>query len=103
VNKDAPGASVPRKLALMRSRTVSLMVTVALAAAPAAAAAQAPEISGASADLPPSLFDPAPDSLPPRTAAGDDTGAPLLLAGVLLAGAAAAGYLTGSLRRTRMS
>jgi hypothetical protein len=86
----------------MRSRTVSLVVAVALAAAPTAASAQT-EISGASADLPPSLFDPAPDSLPPRTAAGDDAGAPLLLAGVLLAGAAVAGYFTGSSRRTRRS
>jgi hypothetical protein len=87
----------------MRSRTVSLVVAIALAAAPAGASAQTPEISGASADLPPSLFDPAPDSLPPRTAAADDAGAPLLLAGVLLAGAAVAGYFTGSSRRTRRS
>lgn len=87
----------------MRSRTVSLAVAVALAAAPAAASAQSTEISGAAADLSPTLFEPAPDSLPRRTAAGEATGAPLLLAGVLLAGAAVAGYFTGSSRRTRRS
>jgi hypothetical protein len=87
----------------MRSRTVSLVVAVALAAAPAAASAQTPEISGASADLPSTLFEAAPDSLPRRTVPADAAGAPLLLAGVLLAGAAVAGYLTGSSRRTRRS
>jgi hypothetical protein len=87
----------------MRSRTVSLMVAVALAAGPASASAQTPEISETAADLPPTLFEPAPDSLPRRVAPGDDAGAPLLLAGVLLAGAAAAGYFTGSSRRTRRS
>jgi hypothetical protein len=84
----------------MRSRTVSLMVAVALVAGPPAASAQT---SDAAADLPPTLFEPAPDSLPPRTAPSDAGGAPLLLAGFLLAGAAVAGYLTGSSRRTRMS
>ena len=87
----------------MRSRTVSLVVAVALAAAPAAASAQTSDVSQAAADLSPTLFEPAPDSLPRRTAAAETTGAPLLLAGVLLAGAAVAGYFTGSSRRTRMS
>ena len=86
----------------MRSRTVSLMVAVALAAGPASASAQT-EISETAADLPPTLFEPAPDSLPRRTAVDEATGAPLLLAGVLLAGAAVAGYFTGSSRRTRRS
>jgi len=87
----------------MRSRTVSLVVAIAFAAGPPAASAQTPEVSEAAADVPPTLFEPAPDSLPRRTAAGEATGAPLLLAGVLLAGAAVAGYFTGSSRRTRRS
>jgi hypothetical protein len=87
----------------MRSRTVSLVVTVALAAGAPAASAQTAEVSQAAADLPPTLFEPAPDALPERTVTDEATGAPLLLAGVLLAGAAAAGYFTGSSRRTRRS
>lgn len=87
----------------MRSRTVSLVVAVALAAGPPAASGQTSEVSQAAADLPPTLFEPAPDSLPRRTVADEATGAPLLLAGVLLAAAAAAGYFTGSSRRTRRS
>jgi hypothetical protein len=87
----------------MRSRTVSLVVAVALAAGAPAAYAQTPDISGAAADLPPTLFEPSPDALPRRTAAGEAAGAPFVLAGILLAGAAVAGYLTGSSRRTRRS
>lgn len=87
----------------MRSRTVSLVVAVALAAGPPAASAQTSEVSQAAADLPPTLFEPAPDSLPRRTVTDEATGAPLLVAGVLLAAAAAAGYFTGSSRRTRRS
>jgi hypothetical protein len=84
----------------MRSKTVSLVVAIALLAGAPAASAQT---SDATADLPTTLFEPAPDSLPRRAAPADAGGASLLLAGVLLAGAAAAGYLTGSSRRTRMS
>jgi hypothetical protein len=87
----------------MRSRTVSLVVTVALAAAPSAALAQSPGISESASDLTTTLFEPAPDSLPRRAATGDDAGAPFVLAGILLAGAAVAGYFTGSSRRTRRS
>ena len=87
----------------MRSRTVSLVVAVALAAGAPAASAQTPDIAGTTADLPPTLFEPAPDALPRRTVTNEATGASLLLAGVLLAGAAVAGYFTGSARRTRRS
>ena len=87
----------------MRSRTVSLVVTVAVAAAPSAAPAQTPGISEAASDVPPTLFEAAPDSLPRRAATGDDAGASFVLAGILLAGAAVAGYFTGSSRRTRRS
>jgi hypothetical protein len=86
----------------MRSRTVSLVVALALVAPPAALA-QDSGISEAASNLPPTLFEPAPDSLPRRTAAGDSAGASFVLAGILLAGAAAAGYFTGSSRRTRRS
>ena len=82
---------------------VSLAVAVALAAGPPAALAQTPGISEAASDVPPTLFEPASDSLPRRTAADEATGAPFVLAGILLAGAAAAGYFTGSSRRTRRS
>jgi hypothetical protein len=87
----------------MRSQTVSLVVAVALFAGPPAALAQTPGISDAASDVPPTLFESAPDSVPPRTAAADDAGAPFVLAGILLAGAAVAGYFTGSSRRTRRS
>jgi hypothetical protein len=87
----------------MRSRTVSLVVAVALATGAPAASAQTPDISASAADLPPTLFEPAPDAPPRRAAPGDAAGASLLLAGILLAGAAAAGYFTGSSRRTRRS
>jgi len=87
----------------MRRSTVSVVVAAVLVAGPPVASAQTTEVSQAAAELPPSLFEPAPDSLPRRTAVDEATGAPLLLAGLLLAGAAAAGYFTGSSRRTRRS
>jgi hypothetical protein len=71
------------------------MVIAALAAAPSAALAQD--------ELPPSLFEPAPETLPGRPASDDSSGAPVLLTAVLLAGATAAGYFAGSSRRTRRS
>jgi hypothetical protein len=89
--------------ALMRSSMVSLAVAVVLAAGPPAALAQDSGISEAASNVPPTLFEPASDSLPRRTAAGDSAGASFVLAGILLAGAAAAGYFTGSSRRTRRS
>jgi hypothetical protein len=88
----------------MRSSTVSVLVAAVLAAGPQAALAQSPEgVSRAAGELPPSLFEPAPDALPSRPTAEDAGGTSLLLAGVLLAGAAAVGYFTGSSRRTRRS
>ena len=86
----------------MRRSTVSVLVAAALAAGSPAAAAQDP-VSQAAGELPPTLFEPAPDTLPRRSVTGESGGAPLVLAGLLLAGAAAAGYFTGSSRRTRRS
>jgi hypothetical protein len=84
----------------MRAPAVSLLVTAVLAAGPPVALAQSDDPVS---QLPPTLFEPAPDALPGSPAADDESGAPLLLAVVLLVGAAAAGYFTGSSRRTRRS
>ena len=78
-------------------------MAVALAAGPPAALAQTSGISEAASDVPPTLFEPVPDSVPRRSAPGDAAGASFVLAGILLAGAAVAGYFTGSSRRTRRS
>jgi hypothetical protein len=82
----------------MRPALVSLLVVAVLAAAPAAAAGQ-DDAARAAGDLPGALFEPAPDGVPGR-AAPDDGGTPLLLAALLVALAAGAGYLTGSSRST---
>jgi hypothetical protein len=86
----------------MRSLTISLVVAAVLAAGPPAAAQTADPVSQAAGQLPPTLFEPAPETLPGRPAA-DASGTSLVIAGLLLAGAAAAGYFTGSSRRTRRS
>jgi hypothetical protein len=83
----------------MRSLTIALLVAAVLAAGSPAAFAQTED--GVS-QLPTTLFDPAPDALPGRPA-DDSGGASLVLAGLLLAGAGAAGYFIGSSRRTRRS
>ena len=84
----------------MRRFLARLLVTGTILVAPPAALAQdADRVSQAAAELPPSLFEPAPELLPGRPAGDDAAGAPLLLAGVALAAAAAAGYLTGSARQ----
>ena len=75
----------------MRSLTVFLVVAVLAAATPALAQDDPP--GQAAGNLPSSLFEPAPDGVPSRTAPGDGGGAPLLLAAVLVAVAAGAGYL----------
>jgi hypothetical protein len=80
----------------MRRSTISLLVAAVLAAGPPTALAQ-------DETLPPSMFEPAPETLPGRPASDDASGAPMLLATVLLAGAAVAGYFAGSSRRTRRS
>jgi hypothetical protein len=85
--------------ALMRSLTVSLLVAAVLAAGPPAFA----QTEDAAQGLPSTLFEPAPETLPGRPASDDANGAPMLLAAVLLAGAAVAGYFAGSSRRTRRS
>ena len=77
----------------MRSLTVFLVVAVLAAATPALALAQDDPPGQAAGNLPSSLFEPAPDGVPSRTAPGDGGGAPLLLAAVLVAVAAGAGYL----------
>jgi hypothetical protein len=88
----------------MRRSTVSIVVAAALASGPPAAIAQTTDpVSQAAGELPPTLFEPAPDAVPSGAVTDEATGTPLLLAGFLLAGAAAAGYFTGSLRRTRRS
>ena len=89
----------------MRSATVSVLVAAALAAGPTTALAQTAgdPVSGAAAELPPTLFEPPSDGVPARAAADDPAGAPALVAALLLAGAVAAGYFTGSSRRTRRS
>ena len=80
----------------VRRPTLILLVAAVLAAGPPVAHAQ-------DEPLPPSLFEPAPDAPPARVASDDASGAPVALAAVLLAGAAAAGYFAGSSRRTRRS
>jgi hypothetical protein len=86
----------------MRTVTAVLIAAV-LAAGPPAALAQDDPVSRAAGDLPSTLFEPAPDGVPGRTAPGDDGGTPFLIAGLLVVAAAAAGYLTGSSRRTLRS
>jgi hypothetical protein len=85
----------------MRSLTI-VLIAAALILAPPALAQDDPVSQGA-ANLPSHLFQAAPDGVPSRSAPGGDGGASLLLAGVLVAVAAAAGYLTGSSRSTRRS
>jgi hypothetical protein len=87
----------------MRSAIVTLLVAAAFAAGPPAALGQDEPVDQTAGNLPSSLFEPAPDDVPSRAAPGDGDGTPLLLAGVLVAVAAAAGYLTGSSRSTRRS
>lgn len=81
----------------MRVLGVIVLVAVVVAAsAPLAAAQRAP-------DLPPSLFEPAPDRVVPGAPGEDGGKAPFVLAAALLAAAAAAGYAAGSASRTRRS
>ena len=89
--------------ASMRPLTVALLLSVVLAAGSPAAFAQDDPVSQAAGDLPSHLYEAAPDGVPARSAPADGGGAPLLLAGLLVAGAAAVGYLTGSSRSTRRS
>ena len=88
--------------ASMRSVTIVLIAAV-LAIGPSAALAQDDPVSQAAGNLPSHLFEAAPDGVPARSAPGDGGGASLLLAGVLVAVAATAGYFTGSSRRTLRS
>jgi hypothetical protein len=90
-----------RKLASMRSLSIVLIAAV-LALAPPALAQDDP-VSQAAGNLPSHLFEPAPDGVPARSAPADDGGASFLLAGLLVAVAAAAGYFTGSSRSTLRS
>lgn len=95
-----------RKLGTMRSATVTFLIAAVLAAGPPAALAQTDDSVGrAAGELPTTLFEPASDQVPGRTAA-DGGGASLLLAGLLLAAAVAAGYVSArpySSRSTRRS
>jgi hypothetical protein len=85
----------------MRSLTVVLIV--AALSLPSPALAQDEPVGQAAGNLPSHLFEAAPDGVPARSTPGDDGGASLLLAGLLVAVAAAAGYFTGSSRRTLRS
>jgi hypothetical protein len=91
----------------MRAATITFLIAAVLAAgAPAALAQTGDAVGQAAGELPTTLFEPAPDQVPGRAAADDGGGAPLVLAGLLLAAALAAGYVSArpySSRSTRRS
>jgi hypothetical protein len=85
----------------MRVATVIVLIAVVLATAPAALAQD--EVGRAAADLPTTLFEPAPDGVPRGARIDEGGGASLLVAVVLAAAAVGVGYFVGSSSRTRRS